>query len=175
MGKIFAITGSGLQETRSGLYLEAGSLYYLQRGEVLVTSVSADRITFGYTNPEDGKDKISTHSDQRAIIESLMIEYTQERLKQYGKYMSVALKKTLEDNLEGKRGQLNGKFTAAMFDRVVVTCRANSKTTDLYGQTKAYGVLTQFNEQDQTSEIEVQRRYIQKMRKDPGFDVIKVR
>jgi hypothetical protein len=180
--KIYRIGAGGLKPVDTSLYVEPNSSYWLgassSPSHVVVTAIDDNHITYS-SYPYTKTQKIET-----PIGKSLMASGTHTHLQRYGQYMDAAEKKTLEANLKGKKGPRNGKEKQRDYQRILVTCVANDKTRDLYGQTKAYGVLTGYWEEGkpglkgyegtETSDIEVSRNLVPKMHKDPAFDLARV-
>ena len=178
-GEVLVIGAGGLQR-QTGIKLFPNTAYWMGASTspdmIVVTAVTDDRVTFAsypYTK---------TRSDMIRYVMGLIADGTKTHMKQYAAYIDPKQKATWEKNLKGEKGPLNGKQKLQDFQYVLVTCAANGKTRDLYGETKAYGVLVGYYESGsskaidgkETSTIKVQRVSVPQMKADPAFDVVKV-
>lgn len=173
------VIGSGGLRKQTGIKIFPNSVYYIGASTspsmILVTDVSGDRYTYAsypYNQTRTG----SLRYDMGLIADGTVMH-----AKQYAAYTDAKQKDTWKKNLKGEKGPLNGKQKLKDYQYILVTCVANAKTRDLYGQTKNYGVLMDYWEASrpqaidgkETSVIKVQRINVAQMKKD-SFDVVKV-
>jgi len=183
MGQIYRIGAGGLKPIDTTIFLAPNSSYYLGASttphHIVVTAVSDSQITY-CQYPYTTSQRIETE-----IGKDLIAQGTSRYMKTYAAYLDPKQKATWVANLKGKKGPLNGKQPVKGFQRVLVTCVANAKTRDLYGQTKSYGVLTDYwqsgkpgakgdNASKETSVIKVARNMVPAMKSSGDFDIVTV-
>lgn len=177
-GAVFAIGSGGLRKLSDAgaIHIEKDSMYYLGASTspdlIVVTKVDSKFITYRHW-PYTKDSKV-----EHRIGQDLISRGTTTALRSFGNRMDADEKKTLQANLKGERGPLNGKRPFRLFQRVMVTFKPTSKTKDFYSQAQAWGVMAgafrDVDDPDPVAEVLVPRMEIPHAKKDPAVQVVKV-
>lgn len=157
----YSIGGSGLVEVKDKILILPNSEYYLGASSspthIIVVSVNNNVITYR-SSPYDRDQRIETW-----IGKDLITKGTEIWLKSgYAKY-SKDTSKTLRANLQGKKGPRNGKHSIAKYRKFLVTAWGDTGQ-DVYSIGKAQGVVGDWDDVENSIEVEVDSF---------GFDVLK--
>ena len=145
--------GAGTMDKPSNkIHIAPNSIYYLGASSspkmILVTKV--DDKTIVYFDPWGGG---KTQRIETWIGKDLITKGVSTQLKSYGGHMSPQEKTTLQNNLDGKPGPLNGKAKASDWARIEVEVRGNKKAEPKWKEEDFYYYLERFGNVGSKSHI----------------------
>jgi len=134
---------------------------------ILVKAIDDNFITFS-SYPFKKYRKIET-----PIGKHLIQTGTEAFIKLRGKYFPEE-SKSFKANLAGKKGSRTGKTKPSDVERVTVKIWGKDGGNDLYKIGKSWGVVSKWNEGDNTIEVDTERRNVKDMKKDSNIAKLKL-
>ena len=183
--QMFSIGAGGLKELKPGqLHLAKNSVYWLGASDspdmALVVDMDPKPSSswhtgwVEYAHVGSPRQHLKTQKNDLAPIEDLIIQGTTKHLQSYASHMDPQLVKTLQANLKGKPGPLNGKFKLEGYKGIEVRVAANKNTKDFYGEVNSWGVIHDFQSDGKLATVDIFAHQLSDLKKYQGFDFVDI-